>query len=60
VNPDAHDTAGLIHVRAGINVARKAGLTRDHLLNTRPLAEVKAYFEKRTAPVRARLAGWAG
>ena len=57
VNPDAHDTAGLLHVRAGVNAARKAGLTRKHLLNTRPLAEVKAHFEQRTTPVRARLAG---
>jgi DNA polymerase (family 10) len=56
VNPDAHDTFGLEHVRAGVNVARKAGLTREHLLNTRPLEEVRAYFEKRTAPVRTRLA----
>ena len=57
VTPDAHDTAGLTHVRAGINAARKAGLTREHLLNTRTLGEVKTYFEKRTAPVRARLSG---
>lgn len=57
INPDAHDTAGLTHVRAGINAARKAALTREQLLNTRPLAEVRAYFERRTGPVRARLAG---
>lgn len=57
VNPDAHDTAGLTHVRAGINAARKAGLTRENLLNTRPVAEVRTYFDQRTAPVRARLAG---
>lgn len=57
INPDAHDTAGLTHVRAGVNAARKAGLTREHLLNTRSLAEVRAYFEKRTRPVRERLAG---
>jgi DNA polymerase (family 10) len=48
INPDAHDTAGLLHVRAGINAARKAGLTRENLLNTRPLADVKAYFAART------------
>jgi DNA polymerase (family X) len=57
INPDAHDTFGLTHVRAGVNVARKAGLTRQQLLNVRPLAEVRAYFEKRTGSVRARLAG---
>ncbi|MGC3943962.1 MAG: hypothetical protein QM762_05400 [Chryseolinea sp.] len=45
INPDAHETAGLADVRAGMNAARKAGLTREHILNTRPLAEVQAYFE---------------
>ncbi len=57
INPDAHDTFGLGHVRAGVNAARKAGLTPDRLLNAKPLAEVQAYFEKRTGPVRTRLAG---
>ncbi len=57
INPDAHDTVGLTHVRAGVNAARKGGLTREQLLNTKPLAEVRAYFEKRTGSVRARLAG---
>ena len=41
INPDAHETAGLEDVRAGVNVARKGWLTREHVLNTRPLAEVK-------------------
>ena len=49
INPDAHDTAGLAYVRAGINAARKGWLTPAHILNTRPLAEVAA-----------RLAGKAG
>ena len=40
INPDAHDTAGLQHVRAGINAARKGWLTREQVLNTRTLAEV--------------------
>ncbi len=53
VNPDAHDTAGLAHVRAGINAARKGGLTADNVLNTRPLAEVIRFFKTRiTAPTR--------
>jgi len=56
INPDAHDTIGLTHVRAGVNAARKAGLTRDQVFNARPLAAVRAYFETRTASVRARLA----
>ncbi len=59
VNPDAHDVAGLLHVRAGVNAARKAGLTREHVLNTQPLAEVCAHFDRRTGPLRSRLAGTA-
>jgi DNA polymerase (family 10) len=47
VNPDAHETEQLDHVRAGINAARKGGLTREMVLNTRPLAEVKKYFANR-------------
>jgi len=46
INPDAHETAGLMHVRAGVNAARKGWLTKAHVLNTRPLAEVKAYLER--------------
>ncbi|MEO5961100.1 MAG: helix-hairpin-helix domain-containing protein [Opitutaceae bacterium] len=50
INPDAHETAGLGHVRAGINAARKGGLAREQILNTRPLAEVREYFAKRSGP----------
>ena len=44
INPDAHETAGLEHVRAGINSARKGWLTLEHVLNTRSLEEVKRLF----------------
>lgn len=47
INPDAHETAGLTHVRAGVYAARKGWLTREQVLNTRPLAEVKAYLAGR-------------
>ena len=40
VNPDAHETAGLDQVRAGINSARKGWLTKENVLNTLPLAAV--------------------
>jgi DNA polymerase (family 10) len=46
INPDAHDTAGLMHVRAGVNTARKGWLTKQHVLNTRSLTEVQKYFGK--------------
>ncbi|HVS54506.1 MAG TPA: helix-hairpin-helix domain-containing protein [Opitutaceae bacterium] len=56
INPDAHETAGLGHVRAGVNAARKGGLTREQVLNTRSLAEVQAYFAKRGAAAREKIA----
>jgi DNA polymerase (family 10) len=47
INPDAHDTEGLAHVRAGINSARKGWLTKENVLNTRSLAEVKKWLRQR-------------
>ena len=47
INPDAHETEGLTHVRAGINSARKGWLTKEQVLNTRTLAEVKAWLAAR-------------
>ncbi|WP_309396509.1 DNA polymerase/3'-5' exonuclease PolX [Cerasicoccus maritimus] len=44
INPDAHDTDGLALFVAGVNVARKGWLEPRHILNCRPLAEVKQYF----------------
>ncbi len=41
INPDAHETAGLTHVRAGINAARKGWLRKENILNTLPLAEIR-------------------
>ncbi|OIR04081.1 DNA polymerase/3'-5' exonuclease PolX [mine drainage metagenome] len=49
INPDAHSTAGLSHVRTGVRAARKGWLTPAHVLNTRPLAEVEAHFAARRA-----------
>jgi DNA polymerase (family 10) len=50
INPDAHETAGLQHVRAGINSARKGWLTRERVFNTRPLADVKRGLSSRAKP----------
>ena len=47
INPDAHDTAGLEFVRAGVNAARKGWLTAKQVLNTRPLAEVEKFLKLR-------------
>jgi DNA polymerase (family 10) len=47
INPDAHETEGLLHVRAGVNIARKGGLQKEAVLNTRSLAAVMDYFKQR-------------
>jgi DNA polymerase (family X) len=47
INPDAHAVDHLEFVDAGVRVARKGWLTRDQVLNTRSLAEVKAWLEAR-------------
>lgn len=54
INPDAHETETLVHVRAGVLTARKGWLTRERILNTRPLGEVSAYFENRREARSAR------
>jgi DNA polymerase (family 10) len=47
INPDAHDTAGLGFVRAGINAARKGWLTPENILTTWPLSRVEAWLGAR-------------
>ena len=47
INPDAHETAGLAHVRTGVNAARKGWLTKEHVLNTRTRKEVEKIFKQR-------------
>jgi DNA polymerase (family X) len=49
INPDAHDTAGLLHVKAGVNIARKGGLTREQVMTTWPLAQVEERMRARAA-----------
>lgn len=48
INPDAHETEGLAHVSAGVNVARKGWLTKEQVFTTRSLAEVRKHFAKRS------------
>lgn len=47
INPDAHRVEGLAHVAAGVNSARKAGLTAAEVLNTRPLEDVRKWLAAR-------------
>jgi len=47
INPDAHSTEGLWHVRAGVNAARKGWLTRENVVNALPLKRVDAWLAKK-------------
>jgi DNA polymerase (family 10) len=47
INPDAHETSGLMHVRAGVNTARKGGLVREQVFTTWPLAQVSEWLQTR-------------
>ena len=44
INPDAHATDQLQYVNAGVAAARKGWLTKEQVLNTRPLAEVTSFL----------------
>jgi DNA polymerase (family X) len=45
IDTDAHSTEGLDEIIFGIGVARRAGAEKKHVLNTRPLAQVKKWVE---------------
>ncbi|MEN9469548.1 MAG: polymerase/3-5 exonuclease PolX [Verrucomicrobiota bacterium] len=45
INPDAHSTAGLQDLIFGIGIARKGWLTKDDVLNTLPLAQVRTALQ---------------
>ncbi|MBM3852709.1 MAG: DNA polymerase/3'-5' exonuclease PolX [Verrucomicrobia bacterium] len=47
INPDAHETAGLRHVRAGVNAARKGWLTAEQVLTAWPLARVTDWLARK-------------
>ncbi len=47
INPDAHDTSGLMHVRAGVNAARKGGLIREQVFTTWSLQAVQTHLTAR-------------
>lgn len=46
INPDAHTTGGIADNRYGVQTARKAGLTREHVANTRSLKDFLALLKK--------------
>jgi DNA polymerase (family 10) len=46
INPDAHTTKEIAFYKYGVNIARKGWLTKDDVLNTRSLAEVRKLLKK--------------
>jgi len=49
IGADAHNTAGMSNVELGIGIARKGWLTRDQVLNARPLEGFLEHVAKRRA-----------
>jgi DNA polymerase (family 10) len=47
INPDAHRTAQLKFFKLGVGIARKGWLTKEHVLTTKPLAEMKKWLAAR-------------
>ena len=47
INPDAHEKAGIAHMKFGVIAGRKGGLTKEMTLNTKNGEELAAYFENR-------------
>lgn len=46
INPDAHALHHFDYQFAGVHAARKGWLTRENVLNTRPLVEIQRYLSK--------------
>ncbi len=49
INPDAHSLAGLEDMKYGVNVGRKAGLSKEMTLNAMNGAQIQEYFLQRKA-----------
>ncbi|OGQ26571.1 MAG: hypothetical protein A3B79_01160 [Deltaproteobacteria bacterium RIFCSPHIGHO2_02_FULL_50_15] len=46
INPDAHSTGGIQTIPLGVAVARKGGLTKANILNTRSARDVARFFSQ--------------
>jgi DNA polymerase (family 10) len=53
IAPDAHAVSSLDHVALGVRMARKGGLTREHVLNARAADDVLAFARARRHAVSA-------
>lgn len=51
INPDAHDKVDFAHMKYGVLVGRKGGLTKEMTLNAMNLDQISSYFESRKAAI---------
>jgi len=47
INPDAHETSGLLDMHYGVYTARKGGLTKEYTFNGLTLEEIINWFQKK-------------
>ncbi|MFM7014922.1 MAG: helix-hairpin-helix domain-containing protein [Bacteroidota bacterium] len=47
INPDAHETSGLLDMYYGVYAARKGGLTKEFTFNALSLEEINNWFQKK-------------
>ena len=50
INPDAHETSGLLDMHYGVYAARKGGLTKAYTFNALSLEEINNWFQKKKNP----------
>lgn len=51
INPDAHDKVDFGHMKYGVLIGRKGGLTKEMTLNAMNLAQITSYFEERKSKI---------
>lgn len=54
INPDAHEMPEFLLMKYGVQLARKAGLLKHQILNTKTTTELKSYFATQKANSLAR------
>jgi DNA polymerase (family 10) len=52
INPDAHEMDGYYDMHFGVNIGRKAGLTKEMTLNAFSLREISEYFSKKKSGIK--------
>jgi DNA polymerase (family X) len=50
INPDAHHTSGIEHIRYGVGIARKGWAGRADVINTKTLAQFRKWLKDRGQP----------